>query len=92
MSSADATEPKVEETKVAVPAAAGAAEEKPTSSAVFSMFGGGAKKEKKDEEERGDVSGSAKAQRDLAEAAKGDEVHIFLNSHKIASILSLMWW
>lgn len=69
MSAADATEPKVEETKAPV-----AAEEKPTSSAVFSMFGGGAKKEKKDEEERGDVSGSAKAQREAADAAKGEEV------------------
>lgn len=45
-----------------------------TSSAVFSMFGGGAKKEKKDDEGRGDNSGSAKAQRDAAVAAKGDEV------------------
>ena len=35
-----------------------------TSSSVFSMFGGGAKKEMKDDEDRGDVSGSAKAQRD----------------------------
>ncbi len=43
-----------------------------TSSAVFSMFGGGAKKEKKEEEDRGDNSGSAKAQREAAEAAKGD--------------------
>lgn len=38
------------------------------------MFGGGAKKEKKEEEDRGDVSGSAKAQREAAVAAKGDEV------------------
>ena len=45
-----------------------------TSSAVFSMFGGGAKKDKKDEEDRGDNSGSAKAQRDAAVAAKGEEV------------------
>ena len=37
-----------------------------TSSSVFSMFGGGAKKEKKDEEDHGDVSGSAKAQREAA--------------------------
>ncbi|CAI4219037.1 unnamed protein product [Parascedosporium putredinis] len=44
-----------------------------TSSAVFSMFGGGAKKEKKDDEERGDVSGSAKAQRDAAAAKAEDE-------------------
>ncbi|PKS13321.1 hypothetical protein jhhlp_000092 [Lomentospora prolificans] len=43
-----------------------------TSSAVFSMFGGGAKKEKKEEEDRGDVSGSAKAQRDAAAAAAGE--------------------
>ncbi|KYK56639.1 hypothetical protein DCS_03641 [Drechmeria coniospora] len=85
MSSTDNTEPKVDETKAATetkptetkptetkaPAAASADESKPvTSSAVFSMFGGGAKKEKKEEEERGDVSGSAKAQR---EAAKGEE-------------------
>ncbi|KAI0166601.1 hypothetical protein GGR57DRAFT_447249 [Xylariaceae sp. FL1272] len=70
MSSTDATEPKVEETK------APEAEAKPVaSSSVFSMFGGGAKKEKKDEDEdRGDVSGSAKAQREAAAAAaKGDE-------------------
>lgn len=72
----DATEPKVEKTE-----APAAAEEKPTSSSVFSMFGGGAKKEKKDEEERGDVSGSAKAQREAAEAAKaegGDDVRRIL--------------
>lgn len=37
------------------------------------MFGGGAKKEKKGDEDRGDVSGSAKAQREAAEAAKGDD-------------------
>lgn len=44
------------------------------SSSVFSMFGGGAKKEKKEEDEdRGDVSGSAKAQREAAAAAKGDD-------------------
>lgn len=36
------------------------------------MFGGGAKKEKKEDEGRGENSGSAKAQRDAAEAAKGD--------------------
>ncbi|KAI5457703.1 RanBP1 domain-containing protein [Mariannaea sp. PMI_226] len=49
-------------------------QEKPViASAVFSMFGGGAKKEKKEEEDRGDVSGSAKAQREAAEATKGDE-------------------
>lgn len=69
MSSTENTEPKVDETK------APEAESKPlASSSVFSMFGGGAKKEKKDEgEDRGDVSGSAKAQRDAAAAAKGDE-------------------
>lgn len=67
MSSTDATEPKVEETKPAEGPVA-------TSSAVFSMFGGGAKKEKKDEDEdRGDNSGSAKAQREAAAAAKGDD-------------------
>ena len=42
------------------------------SSSVFSMFGGGAKK-KKEDEDRGDVSGSAKAQR---EAAKADDVSL----------------
>ncbi|KAJ6439905.1 Ran-specific GTPase-activating protein 1 [Purpureocillium lavendulum] len=85
MSSTENTEPKVEETKpveAAQPAEtkpaetteASTDETKPvTSSAVFSMFGGGAKKEKKEEEERGDVSGSAKAQREAASAAKGDE-------------------
>lgn len=42
------------------------------------MFGGGAKKEKKDDDEdRGDNSGSAKAQRDAASAAKGGEVRDF---------------
>lgn len=47
--------------------------EKPvTSSAVFSMFGGGQKKEKKEDEDRGDTSGSAKAQREAAEAAKAE--------------------
>ncbi|KAI1437745.1 hypothetical protein GGR50DRAFT_24322 [Xylaria sp. CBS 124048] len=62
------TEPKVEAAK------APEAEPRPiASSSVFSMFGGGAKKEKKDEEDRGDVSGSAKAQREAAAAAKGDE-------------------
>ncbi|PNY28171.1 Ran-specific GTPase-activating protein 1 [Tolypocladium capitatum] len=78
MSSTENTEPKVEETKptetteAQVPAAT--EESKPvTSSAVFSMFGGGAKKERKDDEDRGDNSGSAKAQRDAAEAAKGEE-------------------
>ncbi|KAI1099169.1 hypothetical protein F4804DRAFT_93145 [Jackrogersella minutella] len=65
MTSTENTEPKPAE----------ATEGKPlTSSSVFSMFGGGAKKEKKDEDEgRGDVSGSAKAQRDAAAAAKGDD-------------------
>ncbi|PHH83428.1 hypothetical protein CDD82_1082 [Ophiocordyceps australis] len=50
-------------------------ENKPiTSSAVFSMFGGGVKKDKKDEgEDRGDVSGSAKAQREAAEATRADD-------------------
>jgi hypothetical protein len=39
------------------------------------MFGGGAKKEKKDEvEDRGDVSGSAKAQK-AAAAEENPEVH-----------------
>jgi hypothetical protein len=39
------------------------------------MFGGGAKKEKKDEDEdRGDVSGSAKAQK-AAAAEENPEVH-----------------
>jgi Ran-binding protein 1 len=82
MSSTDATEPKVEETKPAeTTSTTGALENKAeevksavTSSSVFSMFGGGAKKEKKDDEEdRGDNSGSAKAQRDAAAAAKGDD-------------------
>jgi len=74
MSSTDNTEPKVEETKPAETTPAETTEEKPvTSSSMFSMFGGGAKKEKKDEEDRGDNSGSAKAQRDAAAAAKGDE-------------------
>lgn len=87
MSSAEATEPKVEETKPVEtqPVETKAEESKPaedskpvTSSAVFSMFGGGAKKEKKDDEDRGDNSGSAKAQREAAEAAKGDDVRIYL--------------
>ncbi|KAK2126085.1 hypothetical protein NOF04DRAFT_1416653 [Fusarium oxysporum II5] len=77
MSASEPTEPKVEETKPeeTKPEETKPAEaEKPvTSSSVFSMFGGGAKKEKKEEEERGDNSGSAKAQREAAEAAKGDE-------------------
>ncbi|PHH60862.1 hypothetical protein CDD81_1109 [Ophiocordyceps australis] len=53
-------------------------ENKPiTSSAVFSMFGGGVKKDKKDEgEDRGDVSGSAKAQREAAEAARGEDEEV----------------
>jgi Ran-binding protein 1 len=81
MSASEPTEPKVEETKVeetkpeTTPAAEaeGSADKPVTSSSVFSMFGGGAKKEKKDEDEdRGDNSGSAKAQREAAEAAKGD--------------------
>ncbi|KAM0250318.1 hypothetical protein ACHAP5_002379 [Fusarium lateritium] len=81
MSASEPTEPKVaetkpEETKVeeTKPAESEGTAEKPvTSSSVFSMFGGGAKKEKKEDEERGDNSGSAKAQREAAEAAKGDE-------------------
>ncbi|PHH68395.1 hypothetical protein CDD80_7549 [Ophiocordyceps camponoti-rufipedis] len=83
MSSTENTEPKVAETKgkaeeatTETGAGAGdapAGDDKPViSSAVFSMFGGGAKKERKDED-RGDNSGSAKAQREAAEAAKGDE-------------------
>ncbi|OLN82729.1 Ran-specific GTPase-activating protein 1 [Colletotrichum chlorophyti] len=67
MSAAEATEPKVEETK---PTETTTEAEKPTSSSVFSMFGGGAKKEKKEDEDRGDNSGSAKAQRDAAAAEK----------------------
>jgi Ran-binding protein 1 len=39
------------------------------------MFGGGAKKEKKDDEDRGDVSGSAKAQKEAA-AEENPEVRI----------------
>ncbi|KAJ6785253.1 hypothetical protein PWT90_11182 [Aphanocladium album] len=83
MSSAEATEPKVEETKpVETPETKAETtttetetkDDKPvTSSAVFSMFGGGAKKEKKDDEDRGDNSGSAKAQRDAAKAEGGEE-------------------
>lgn len=73
MSAADATEPKVEETKPAETTAASGEDKPVTSSAVFSMFGGGAKKEKKDDEDRGDNSGSAKAQREAAEAAKDGE-------------------
>ncbi|KAH6693737.1 RanBP1 domain-containing protein [Plectosphaerella plurivora] len=85
MSATEATEPKVEETKLEetkpettteTPAPAAEAEKPATTtqSSVFSMFGGGAKKEKKPEDEdRGDNSGSNKAQREAAEAAKGDE-------------------
>ncbi|KJZ76255.1 hypothetical protein HIM_04337 [Hirsutella minnesotensis 3608] len=81
----DETQPKVEETQPkaeeAKPAkgnestAPASEDTKPvTSSAVFSMFGGGAKKEKKEgDEDRGDNSGSAKAQREAAVAAKGEE-------------------
>jgi Ran-binding protein 1 len=98
MSSAEPTEPKVEETKPAetteAPAAPAtetadkATEEKPvTSSAVFSMFGGGAKKEKKEEEDRGDVSGSAKAQR---EAAKEGEEVCFRRPSPFLLLLSLI--
>nr|XP_036583790.1 RanBP1 domain-containing protein [Colletotrichum truncatum]KAF6792933.1 RanBP1 domain-containing protein [Colletotrichum truncatum] len=74
MSAAEATEPKVEETKneETKPTETGDAEKPVTSSSVFSMFGGGAKKEKKEEEDRGDNSGSAKAQRDAAAAEKGE--------------------
>jgi Ran-binding protein 1 len=69
MSAEQPTEPKVDETKVEETKPE-TTEEKPViSSSVFSMFGGGAKKEKKEEEDRGDVSGSAKAQRE----AKGEE-------------------
>ena len=48
-----------------------------TSSSMFSMFGGGEKKEKKEEEDRGDVSGSAKAQREAADedAPESEDVH-----------------
>lgn len=70
------TETAAETAPEAAPNAAAEPEKPVTSAAVFSMFGGGAKKEKKDdEEERGDVSGSAKAQRDAAAAAAtGEEV------------------
>ncbi|KAI1828407.1 hypothetical protein F4861DRAFT_489969 [Xylaria intraflava] len=69
MTTTENTEPKLEGAK------APEAESKPlASSSVFSMFGGGAKKEKKEEtEDRGDVSGSAKAHREAAAAAKGDD-------------------
>jgi len=79
MSSTENTEPKVGETK------APEAESKPlASSSVFSMFGGGAKKEKKEDDDRGDVSGSAKAQREAAAAAKGDdEVRTFLDAYSV---------
>lgn len=50
-----------------------------TASSVFSMFGGGAKKEKKLDEDRGDNSGSAKAQREAAEAAKGEAGEVSSN-------------
>ncbi|KAL2881774.1 Ran GTPase binding protein Sbp1 [Colletotrichum sp. CLE4] len=80
MSSAEATEPKVEKTKPVE--TTGEAEKPVTSSSVFSMFGGGAKKEKKEDEDRGDNSGSAKAQRDAAkkdgeeeEAPESEDVH-----------------
>ncbi|KAK3196674.1 Ran GTPase binding protein Sbp1 [Lecanicillium sp. MT-2017a] len=78
MSSAEATDPKVEETKpvetpeTKAPETTAEGEKPVTSSAVFSMFGGGQKKEKKDDEDRGDTSGSAKAQREAAEAAKAE--------------------
>jgi Ran-binding protein 1 len=73
MSSTDATEPKVEETKPAETTSTEAPAAGVTTSSVFSMFGGGEKKEKKEDEDRGDISGSAKAQRDAASAAKGDD-------------------
>lgn len=73
MSSADATEPKVEQTNTEAPAAS------VTASSVFSMFGGGEKKEKKEDEDRGDNSGSAKAQREAKaeeeEAPESEDVH-----------------
>ncbi|GKT54199.1 ran-specific GTPase-activating protein [Colletotrichum tofieldiae] len=78
MSAAEATEPKVEETKPAE--TTGEAEKPVTSSAVFSMFGGGAKKEKKEDEERGDNSGSAKAQREAAAAEKKEGGELCGNS------------
>jgi hypothetical protein len=55
------------------------------------MFGGGAKKEKKDEgEDRGDVSGSAKSQREAAAAAKGDDE--VSHSNNIAwTPLTMLW-
>ncbi|TFB06522.1 Ran-specific GTPase-activating protein 1 [Trichoderma ghanense] len=72
MSSTDATEPKVEQTKTEAPASV-------TASSVFSMFGGGEKKEKKEDEDRGDNSGSAKAQREAKaeedEAPESEDVH-----------------
>lgn len=40
---------------------------------MFAMFGGGAKKEKVEDEDRGDVSGSAKAQK-AAAAGENPEV------------------
>lgn len=54
-----------------------------TSDNVFSMFGGGAKKEKKDDDDdRGDISGSAKAQKEAAaeenpedEVPESEDVH-----------------
>jgi Ran-binding protein 1 len=78
MSAEQPTEPKVDETKVEETKPE-TTEEKPViSSSVFSMFGGGAKKEKKEEEDRGDVSGSAKAQREAKgedEAPESEDVH-----------------
>ncbi|WPG99797.1 Ran-specific GTPase-activating protein [Acrodontium crateriforme] len=72
-----AEEPKVEEPKAEEPKTVTetAAE---TASAVkenvFSMFGGGAKKEKTaDDNEENDRSGSAKAQKDKADAEAGDD-------------------
>ena len=76
---AAAQEPSREEAAPTEPpapdAAPNAAQPSVTSSSIFSMFGGGAREEKKEEEDRGDVSGSARAQR---EAAKAEEVTLCL--------------
>lgn len=48
---------------------------------VFSMFGGGAKKEKVEDEDRGDNSGSAKAQKDAAKAAAGEDPEVWHTHH-----------
>ncbi|GKT49866.1 Ran-specific GTPase-activating protein 30 [Colletotrichum spaethianum] len=68
MSAAEATEPKVEETKPAE--TTGEAEKPVTSSAVFSMFGGGAKKEKKEDEEHTNMTSQADE-----EAPESEDVH-----------------